>query len=305
MLSLNELAVFSEVARAGSFTQAAKHLGLSKASVSEQVGRLERDLGVQLLARTTRRLSLTEAGEACLRHAMRMRDEADAAVRAAARHHLEPIGLLRIACPQTFAEMYLVPAVAGMLEDHPSLSIEFAEGPVATDLIGERFDMAVRIGSLPDSTLAARRIGWSRTGLVAAPAYVERHGGLASFESAEAADALRVLPLQTGESWTLKGQGGAVRELSARTRFTANSGASVRQAACAGLGMALLPGWMIAPDLRAGRLVSVLAGWGGEMTPIHALYAGQGRASAKVRAFIDRMDQTLDVEALQPGEPGA
>lgn len=285
----NEFAVFTQVVEAGSFTRAAEALGLSKAAVSEHVSRLEDRLGVRLLQRTTRTLSLTEAGEACYRHSRAMREEAEAAAAAATERHAEPVGLLRVACPQAFTDRHLVRLLPRFLAAWPRLAVEFSEAPVHVDLIGERFDLAIRIGALPDSGLVARRLATSRTRLVASPDYLARKGEIASPDDLAGCEALHVLPLQPGDIWRLTGPDGDVRAMHLSVRFSADSAAAVRGAACAGLGIALLPDWLISDDLAAGTLADVLPGWGGLSVPVQALYPGGARVSAKVRAFVDAL----------------
>tara|TARA_R110002051_G_scaffold54532_1_gene101959 strand:+ start:676 stop:1575 length:900 start_codon:yes stop_codon:yes gene_type:complete len=289
MMLLSEFAVFAQVVESGSFTRAAGALGLSKAAVSDHVSRLEDHLGVQLLRRTTRSLSLTESGEACYRHARRMRDEAESAAQAATERHTEPLGLLRVASPDTFTAMHLAPLAARFLADYPRLQIEFSEGPLHINLIGERFDLAVRIGDLPDSGLVARRLALSRTRLVAAPDYVAAKGGLATLADLAGCDALHVLPLQPGDAWQLVDSRGARKSVTVPVRLTSDSGAATCAAARAGAGLALLPDWLVAPDLMSGALVNVLPDWGGPTVPVQALYPGHTRISAKGRAFVDAL----------------
>lgn len=289
MLLLNEFAVFAQVVDSGSFTRAAASLGLSKAAVSEHVSRLEAQLGAQLLRRTTRTLSLTEAGEACYRHARRIREEAGAAAAAATERHAEPVGLLRVASPQAFTDLHLVPLAARFLAAHPRLSLEFGEAPGHVDLIGERFDMAVRIGELRDSGLIARRLATSRAVLVAAPAYVAMQGGFQTPRDLARGAALHVLPLQPGDVWRLTGPDGQIEAVHVPVRFSADSATAVRMAARQGLGAALLPDWLIGSDLASGALVEVLPGWGGARVPVQVLFPGSARISAKVRAFVDAL----------------
>ncbi len=287
MKLLNEFAVFSEVVEAGSFTAAAGPLGLSKAAVSEHVSRLEAQLGVQLLQRTTRRLSVTEAGEACYRHTRRMRAEADAAAQAAAEYHAEPMGVLRVACPEAFSVRHIVPFAARFLPLYPRLSLNLSEAPVHVDLIGERFDMAIRIGELPDSRLVVRRLGLARSLLVAAPVFLQQGEGFDKPSDLERAASLRFLPLQGTDGLRIFGPDGQAETVRMPVRLAADSGSAVAAAARAGIGIAMLPDWAVAGDLAAGTLVEVLPGWGGVPVPIQAVYPSQARLSPKVRAFVD------------------
>lgn len=286
MKLLNEFGVFTAVVEAGSFTRAAATLGMSKAAVSDHVSRLEERLGVQLLRRTTRQLSLTDAGEACYQHTRRMRDEADAAVRAAAEHQSEPVGRLRVACPETYLDLFLMPIATRFLEANPRIDLELCEAPYHVDLIGDRFDMAIRIGDLPDSGLVARRLGWSRTSLVASPAYLAAAGPIELPHALAGLSLLHFSPFGRDELWDLRGPDGVIQSVHVRSRLATDSGGALLAAAKAGAGIALLPDWMTSQALAAGELSLVLPGWGRAPVPVQAIYPGHSRVSIKVSAFI-------------------
>lgn len=286
MLPLPELAVFAAVAESGSFTAAARQLRLSKASVSGQVARLEAELGTRLLQRSTRRLTLTEAGEAALVHCRAMVREAEAARLAAVERHTEPVGTLRVACPESFCDLHIAPHCAGFLASHPALDIELSSGAYQADLIGERFDMAIRIGNLPDSSLGVKRIGTARNVIVAAPAFLERHPAIAAISDLEGMDILQFAPLWRGNEWLVLDRQGLEHRITGRCRLAVDSGRALIAAARSGAGLALLPDWGVADDLERGTLVQVLPGFGRAALPIQAVFPANRNPSAKVRAFI-------------------
>jgi DNA-binding transcriptional LysR family regulator len=293
MLPFSELAVFAGVVEAGGFSAAAARLGLSKAAVSDHVRRLEARLGARLLNRTTRRIALTEAGEACYARARGMVAEADAAARTAEVLQAEPVGRLRITAPQTFGPLHVAPALAAFAALYPRLDLELLVTAQTVDLVRERLDVAIRIGSLPDSSLVARRIAMARMVIVAAPDYVRRRGALRAPAELAKHDTMQFTPLNWGEVWRLTDPGGRPRRLPIRPRFVTDSGDALVEAARAGLGLALVQDWMVHRHVAAGELIVQLPGWGRRNVPIHALHASQGRPAAKIRLFIDHLRRHL------------
>ncbi len=289
MTPYEELAAFAAVVDAGSFTGAAQRLGQSKAAVSDQVRRLEARLGARLLNRTTRRVSVTEAGAACHAHCVRMRQEAEAAARIAEALQTEPTGRLRLTAPQTFAPMHVAPALAPFAARYPGLAIELSVAAVRADLIGGGLDLAIRIGALPDSRLVARRIGLTRQLLVAAPAYLAARGPLRSAADVSAHDTLVFRPLSPAMEWTIADPDGRSRRVPLRPRLLSDSGEALLEAARAGMGIAYMPDWMVHALLESGDLRVVLPGWGRAGAPIHAVHASAGQPPAKVRLFIEHL----------------
>lgn len=285
----NELGVFAQVVTAGSFSAAAADLGLSKAAISDHVRRLEQRLGVRLLNRTTRSLSLTASGEACYRHCQRLIEEGDLAMREAVALHKKPMGLLRLAAPEAFGAMHVAPAVAALMLANPRLDVELSLSTTTVDLVREKFDLAIRIGSLPPSSLVARRIATVRQIVVAAPDYLRRRGIPKSVDELGAHEALQFTPLGWGDEWRLAGPGARERRLRMKVRFASDSGEALVAATLAGIGLALLPNWMVHREIAAGALVRLLPGWERGDVPIHAVHASAGRAPAKVRACVDAL----------------
>lgn len=285
---LDGIAAFAAVAETGSFTAAAIRLRISKSAVSAQVQRLEERLGLALLRRTTRRVSLTEAGTTYQRHCLAILAEAEAAEQAAMALHREPRGTLRIAAPDTFGWMHVAPALSGFRERFPEVSIELRLDERHVNLLDEGLDLAIRIGTLPDSPLVVRRLAASRMLLVAAPAYLKRAGAPKSPADLDRHDCLCFPPLWRDGHWHLLA-GQAEARVPATGTLVSNSAEVLRAAALQGLGIAMLPAWAVSEDIRGGRLKAVLPPWAPASGSIHAVYADERRMSAKVKAFVDHL----------------
>ncbi len=285
---LDGIAAFCQVVETGSFTAAARQLRLSKSAVSAQVQRLEERLGLQLLHRTTRRLSVTEAGAKYHQFCIRILADAEAAEQVAVALHREPRGTLRISAPDAFGWMHVAPAIPAFLRRYPEIAIDLTLEERHVNLVDERLDLAIRIGALPDSALIVRKLAVSRTVLCAAPDYLAQRGAPASPVDLKAHACLCFPPLWRDGRWHLKGKHGEVHVPVAGSIAT-NSAEVLRAAAVGGAGIAILPTWAIADELRDGALVCVLPGWLPSASVIHAVYPGNRRMSAKVRSFVDHL----------------
>ncbi|MES2105740.1 MAG: LysR family transcriptional regulator [Pseudomonadota bacterium] len=253
MLDIEDLQTFVEVADSGGVSSAARRLGVSKSIVSRRLFRLEADLGVQLLARTTRGAALTEAGVTFREHAARICAEIDIA-----RETILPAGdlrgNLRIAAPLSFGATHLAPALAKLAQRHPLLHVHTCYSDHFVDIVGEGFDCAVRIGYLPDSNLIARRIGPIRGRLVASPGYIKEHG------APDTPDELlthQVL-MQGTETWHFI-HGDQTITVHPQGRFKADNGAALAAAAVAGIGIASLPDFLTEKAVASGALVPVMS----------------------------------------------
>ncbi|MDX6804768.1 LysR family transcriptional regulator [Terrihabitans rhizophilus] len=252
-MEIEDLQTFVEVADAGGVSAAARRLGVSKSIVSRRLMRLEGDLGVQLLARTTRGAALTEAGALFRDHAARAFLEIETA-RQAIVSDGELCGRLRVAMPLTFGPTHFTPMLAEMSHRHPKLHIHASYTDRFVDLVAEGFDCAVRCGTLRDSTLIARYVGPIRGTLVASPAYIKEHG-----EPEKPQDLLTHSVLMQGtESWRFL-DGDDIVTIQPRGHFKADNGSALAVAAVAGLGIAQLPDCIIHEELEAGALVPVMA----------------------------------------------
>lgn len=287
MERLDAMAVFAGVVEAESFSGAARALGLSKSAVSKQIGRLEDRLGLRLLNRTTRRLSLTEAGAAFYQGCQRVVAEAEAAERAVTHLASAPRGRLRINAPMSFGLRHISPALPEFLGRYPELAVDLTLNDRVVDLVEEGFDVGVRIAPLADSSLVARRLAPSRSVLSAAPAYLEARGAPRDLDALEDHACLIYSYQASGEAWRLSGPAGE-RRLKVSGPLRVNNGDAILAAALGGLGVALLPCFICGDDLRAGRLVRVLPGWQAAAgNAVSAVYPAARHLSPKVRVFVD------------------
>ncbi|WP_425228236.1 LysR family transcriptional regulator [Sphingomonas sp.] len=284
MLDLDAWAIFAAVADARSFTAAAEALGVSKATVSKAVARLETRLGQALFHRTSRRLALTEAGRPLADHARRIIAEAQAAEEAARAGADGLSGRIRLAAPLAFGIADVAPLVAAFLLAHPQVEIDLQLSDARVDIVADGFDLALRIADLPDSSLRARRLCGVAAYLVASPAYVAAHGA-----PAHPADLVRHRLLgytNVPGPWRFSGPDG---ETSVRPTgpLVANSGDALLPALLAGLGIARLPDFILGAHLATGALVELLPAWRAAPIGLHLLTPPSSLRPARVEALID------------------
>ncbi len=284
---LTEMEAFVRVVDLGGFTDAATKLGVSKSAVSKHVSALEARLGARLLNRTTRRVSPTEIGLAYYDRASRVLAEAAEADAMAASMQGAPRGELRISAPLSFGLRHLAPAVSEFLNAYPEVSARVSLDDRFVELVAEGFDMAVRIGVLPDSSLMARKLAETAMVLVASPDYVARRGAPRSAEEVAEHDLLHYANLASGAVWRLRGQNGEERLVRVQGRLTVNNGDALLTAALDGLGIALSPAFIAAPALREGRVVEVAATARPAPLGIWAVYPSGRFPQPKLRVFID------------------
>jgi len=299
---LTEINAFVEVGRRLSFVRAADQLGLHVSAVSRAVAALETRLGVRLLQRTTRQVGLTEAGRAHLARCEALLAELQEAESAASALGGALRGTLRVSAPSGLGLTHITPALADFLAEHPHLTLDLHLSNRNVDLVEEGFDLAIRVGALRDSRLAARRLGDSRRVLVASPAYIERHG--TPKRPAELAS-LACLVLDVGalpERWMLQRRGGRA-SVRANTVLRSNNALALLDACRAGAGIALLPHFAVTADLAAKRLTHLLPAWAAAEQGIFAIYPGNRFIPTKVRAFVDFLDARL--RGLVPLPAGA
>lgn len=252
MPHLDDIRAFTEVVASGSLTRAGVRLGMSKSMISRRLGRLETDLGVPLLARTTRGMSLTEAGADFRPYAERIVAEIDAARDVLSRQG-EATGRLRLAAPMSFGSSHLAPVLAELAVRNPKLEINASYSDRRVDVVGEGFDAAVRIGALADSSLIARRIAPIRAVLVASPAYLAERGMPRTPADLADHDALP----HGDQSWSFR-RDGRTTTFRPRGRFIADSGMAELAAVLAGLGIAAMPTFLAGPAVRRGEIVTLL-----------------------------------------------
>jgi DNA-binding transcriptional LysR family regulator len=294
---LADLETFVAVADAGGVSGAARRLGLPKSIVSRRLSRLESELGAQLLTRTTRGAALTEAGATFREHAARVVAEL-----AAARDSLSPEGdlrgLLRIAAPLSFGTTHLAPLIAEFAKRHPQLQITTAYGDRFVDLVAEGFDLAIRLGWLPDSSLVARRIGPVTGRLVATPEYVKAHGEPKSLDDIANHPAL----MQGMEIWRVR-DGDQVIALHPQGRFKADNGQALVPAVLAGLGIAMLPDFLIDEHIASGALITLLPQYPMPEAGLYVVRPPGDHPSRKVRVFTDMLAERLAAQCnVAPGK---
>jgi DNA-binding transcriptional LysR family regulator len=294
-MDLNELLVFARVVQAGSFTSAARVLRMPKSTVSRKVSDLEERIGAQLLHRTSRKLRLTDAGQAYYAHAERIVAEAEQAELAVTRLQSAPHGLLRVTTPLTFG--CLGPLVSEFLQRHPEVHLELVCTERAVDLMEEGFDLAVRAGRLADSSLIARRLGNIENIVVAAPSYLKQRGTPKAPKELEKHDCILFGTALERNAWTLS-SGGKTVEVPVRARLAVNEPDMLRAVTLAGAGIALLPNLNYAEDLSTGRLRHILPDWSSAVVPVHAVYPSSRHDSPKVTAFVDFLRERWPVRPV-------
>ncbi|BCR04351.1 transcriptional regulator [Desulfuromonas versatilis] len=292
MFNLNDMAIFTRVVEAGSFTAAGKLLGLPKSTVSRKIALLEETLGVRLLERTTRALKLTEIGTGYFEQCARIVGAAEEANLAVSQMQATPKGKLRITAPTEFGSLYLGEAVAGYLQQYPQVQIEVELTNRVVDLIDEGFDLAIRAGALPDSSLIARKLAGEGVFICASPAYLEKHGRPLSPEDLASHQVILSPATPHGKVKLISDQGESAAA-GIRGSLQVNSLAMARDAAVAGLGLVALPEMICWEDLRSGRLSVALEGWKLPGTGIYAVYPSPRHLSIKVKTFIDFLQQSL------------
>lgn len=285
-----DLVVFTRVAREGSFTAAARALGMPKSTVSRRVSSLEERLGARLLQRTTRKLSLTELGRLYLQHGERAVAEMEAAELAVSEQQDKPRGLLRLSAPLGLS--WLGPLVASFLRRHPEVQVEMVCTDRVVDLIEEGFDAAIRAGRLADSSLIARPLATLRRLAVASPAYLAARGTPREPADLRRHDCIVFGSGRERNRWTLQGPESSV-EVEVPSRFTANDLDMVGEAARAGLGIALLQDDRCLADLRQRTLRQVLPRWSAPAVPLQAVHPSSRHVSPKLAAFLDHAARAL------------
>jgi DNA-binding transcriptional LysR family regulator len=280
-VEIEDIQAFVAVADAGGLSPAAVRLGVSKSIVSRRIARLEKSLHARLLNRTTRGAALTEAGASFREHAVRIAAEADAA-RDAVSPDGKVRGRLRVAAPLSFGATHFAPVLAELASRHPELEIQSSYSDRLVDLVAEGFDAAIRLGMLDDSNLVARRIATFGGNLVASPAYLARRGTPRTPDDLLVHDAIN----RVNDEWPMLHDGRVIR-IHPRARFTADNGAALVPAALAGLGIALLPDFLIAGHLASGALVAVLPDYPMPEAGVYVVRPPGGSASCKVRVLID------------------
>ncbi|WP_409266625.1 LysR family transcriptional regulator [Massilia sp. BHUDP2] len=292
-----ELKAFCLVAASGGFSPAARQMGVATSSVTRLVDALEARLGAVLLNRSTRSVTLTDTGRSYYEEARRVLEQLDAADDAVAGQGGDVKGVLRVAAPVSFATLHIAPILPELRARYPRLALDLRLSDEAARLVDESIDVAIRIGRIdPDSTLVARRLGSHRRLLCASPAYLATRGTPILPADLAHHDCLQLAERRLWRMRRLEGEG-EDEEITIDAVLQANSAELLRQAALAGVGIAMLAHWLVRDDVAAGRLVPVLPAWEANPGPmdvtLHALYQTNRRGSHKIRAFVDLLAAQL------------
>jgi DNA-binding transcriptional LysR family regulator len=289
-MDLNEIMVFARVVQAGGFTAAAKELGMPKSTVSRKVTELEERLKSRLLQRTTRKLSLTDAGLTYYDYAARIVSELEQAEQAVSQLQAKPQGLLRVTAPVNVA--FLSPIISDYLKRYPEVRLDLFCTARSVDLVEERFDLAIRAGALADSSLIAKSLGVVRWFLVAAPGYLRKHGRPRSPDDLKSQTCLLFGGGRTSMHVTFEGEG-KVTSLDLEPRLLTGDMDVLFGAVGAGLGIGLLPAFLCVEALRSGRIERVLPDFHAPAVPMQVVYPSTRHLSPKVKTFIDYLQHRM------------
>lgn len=293
MDSLTDIAVFVQVVDSGSFTAAAEKLGLSKSVVSKYVTRLENHLDARLLNRTTRRLSLTEVGHSFYERSQRGLQELEAAEAEVSCLQNAPRGTLRLNAPMSFGILHIAPILHDFLATYPDLSVDINLDDRQVDLVAEGFDLAIRIAELPDSSLVARRLGPCRHLVCATPEYLQRHGVPHTPEDLREHNVMTYKYQESANAWHFLATDGKPVSVPVSGSIQMNNSLALREALLGGIGITRTPTFVVGPDIRSGRLQSVLTNYQSLEVSIYVVYPQRRHLSPKVRAFIDFMSSRI------------
>lgn len=293
-MNLNDLAIFVAVAERGSFSKAADALGLARSTVSERVRALEDELAAQLLKRSTRRVSVTDAGALLLEHGrsiVALAAEAQSELTSATRR---AVGMLRVSAPISFGLRFLTDVVAELAREHNQLAIDFQLEDRSVDLMSVRFDLAIRIGRLPDSSLIARRVGASRRLVVASPEYIDRHGAPDAPDQLCDHECLLYTYQHDTDMWVFDEQDGGERRVRVRGRLRSNHGDALAELASSGAGIAWLPEFIVAPFIEDRRLVPLLPEHCIAEMPIHVVFPPRQHGTYKEELVVAALGRRLE-----------
>jgi DNA-binding transcriptional LysR family regulator len=304
---LEAMSVFAAVAEAQGFSAASRRLGMPLATVSRKVSELEQSLGVQLLARSTRRVSLTDTGRQYFEACRRILDDVSEAERAAVGEYRAPRGELILTTPIVFGRLHIVPVVTEFLDAYREVHVRMMLVDRVVDLIDEHIDLALRIGELPDSSLIAVRLGTIGRVVCASPAYLAAHGVPAHPEELAGHDAVTFAGLSSPKEWSFR-IGDATQRFPVRSRLTVNTAEAALDAVMAGAGLTRVMSYQAAAAVRDGRLVMLLRDYAPEPNPISLVYPSGRLVPLKLRAFLDfavpRLKARLqEIAAIDSREP--
>ncbi len=299
---LEAWAIFAKVAEDGSFARAAAELQLSQATVSKAISRLETRIGTTLFHRTSRRMSLTGAGEAALERAARILDEGEAVEAEVADRSAALRGLVRVAAPMSFGVSRLAPLLPEFMQQHPDVELDIQLSDDMVDVVADRFDLALRISTLADSSLRARRLCGVRILLVGAPAYFERHGRPTHPRDLAHHQGFQYSYTRSGNTWRFQHRRHGQFAQTVPRQLQANNAEVFAPALRAGLGLALQPEFMVWEELRDGTLETVMDDWQVEPIALHIVTPPGLHRPARVQALIDHLAERLQQQPWASGQ---
>jgi DNA-binding transcriptional LysR family regulator len=292
-MDLNDIVVFTKVVETKSFTGAADALGLPKSTVSRKLAQLEERLGVRLVQRTTRKLALTEIGEAYYERCSRIVADIAAAEQLVTDMQSTPRGRLRVTASVDFATRFLGEIVAEFLAQHPEINVELEATDRVVDLIEDGFDLAVRFGQMPESTLIARKLCSLYLILVASPTYLSKRGAPKTAEELDEHDHVLFTPISRNQTWTMV-NGEQTYEFGRPARLASNNYGAVVDVARMGSGIALISEFMVGDALKSGQLVRVLPEWQTRPTDVHAVYPARQNVPPRLALFLEHLAKSLN-----------
>lgn len=292
MDTLNAMAIFVRVVERGSFSAVARELQTTQPTISKVLRALEARLGGKLIARSTRKLSLTDEGQRYYNECRNILAAVDAAELSFQSGRETVAGSLRIGSSVSFGRMQIAPRLPGFLARYPQVQIDLQLSDQNQELVSEGLDVSLRIGELNDSGLIARHIGVTHRITVAAPAYLKPHGQPQQPQDLRRHNCLQFNLLNTQNLWTYE-RGGQVEEVRIQGNAQSNNSEAIREMVLGGLGIALSPVWLFSEDIKEGRVIALLQDYQTQSLPIHAVSPANRRQSARVNAFVDYMTQAL------------
>jgi DNA-binding transcriptional LysR family regulator len=291
---LTGIQVFAQVVESGGFSKAAARLGLSTTATSRHVAELEAHLQTRLLNRTTRRVSVTESGRAFYERAVQILADVQEAEQEASRAAIVPRGTIKLTTSVAFGVRHVAGAIAAFLAEHPGVKFDVSLSERIVDLVEEGFDLGIRIGGTGTENIVARRLGETRLVPCASPAYLARHGAPSKPEDLEKHNCLTYEYVSPRSLWRFRDASGRERAVRIGGTLHANSGDFIGQAAVHGAGIVLEPAFVVAADVRAGRLVPLLQEFEPAPLPVYAVYPSRKHLSAKVRLFVDFLVKSFE-----------
>lgn len=300
MQDLNDMLFFAEVVDRGGFAAAGRTLNVPKSKLSRRIAELEGRLGVRLLQRTTRRLSLTQAGEIYHRHCVAMREQAEAADEAVARVQTEPRGTVRVTCPVTLAQTTIGAVLPRFLAAHPRVRIDMTVTNRVVDLVQEGVDVALRVRASPDDsgTLVVKNLGPTLGVLVASPQLLQRFGQPATPDELRRLPTVAMSAADGRATWRLVGPHGKDHELQHHPVYTADDLHTLKFAVVQGIGICVLPDYLCSEELRAGTLVPALPGWAPPAAKVLAVFPSRRGMVPAVRRFLDFLGDNVVGERI-------